>query len=298
MGAVMDGEATPAQLAALLMGLRMRGETVDELAGFATAMRERVVRVEAPDGTVDVVGTGGDGSGTFNISTASALVARRGRRAGRQARQPRHHLEGGLGRRPGRARRPDRSRRRVGGGGPARARLRVPVRPRTSTRRCATRAPRDARSACGRRSTCSGHSPTRPARAGSCWASATRRRPVGSRRSSIDSARSGRSWSTARGSTSCRSMARGVLYDVTEDGVEQPVRRRRGARPAAGRHLEARRWRRGHERAIRGGRASRRARRATRRRAAQRRRGVPGGGLGRDDRGRPRTGGPDHRCRA
>jgi len=74
MGAVMDGDATPAQLAALLMGLRMRGETVDELAGFATAMRERVVRVEAPDGTVDVVGTGGDGSGTFNISTASALV--------------------------------------------------------------------------------------------------------------------------------------------------------------------------------------------------------------------------------
>jgi len=74
MGAVMDDAATPAQLAALLMGLRMRGETVDELAGFATAMRERVVRVEAPDGTVDVVGTGGDGSGTFNISTASALV--------------------------------------------------------------------------------------------------------------------------------------------------------------------------------------------------------------------------------
>lgn len=74
MGAVMDGEATPAQLAALLMGLRMRGETVDELAGFATAMRERVVRVEAPEGTVDVVGTGGDGSGTFNISTAASLI--------------------------------------------------------------------------------------------------------------------------------------------------------------------------------------------------------------------------------
>jgi len=74
MGAVMDGEATPAQLAALLMGLRMRGETVEELAGFATAMRERVLRVDAPEGTVDVVGTGGDGSNTFNISTASALV--------------------------------------------------------------------------------------------------------------------------------------------------------------------------------------------------------------------------------
>ncbi len=75
MGAVMDGEATPAQLAALLMGLRMRGETVDELAGFAAAMRERVTRVEAPEGAIDVVGTGGDGSGTFNISTTAALVA-------------------------------------------------------------------------------------------------------------------------------------------------------------------------------------------------------------------------------
>ena len=75
MGAVMDGEATPAQLAALLVALRMRGETIEELAGFATAMRDRVVRVEAPPGTIDTCGTGGDGSGTFNISTAAALVA-------------------------------------------------------------------------------------------------------------------------------------------------------------------------------------------------------------------------------
>lgn len=74
MGAVMDGEATPAQLAALLVALRMRGETVEELAGFASAMRERVTRVEAPRGAIDVVGTGGDSSGTFNVSTASALV--------------------------------------------------------------------------------------------------------------------------------------------------------------------------------------------------------------------------------
>jgi anthranilate phosphoribosyltransferase len=74
MGAVMDGDATPAQLAALLVALRMRGETVEELAGFASAMRERVVRVEAPEDTIDVVGTGGDGSGTFNISTAAALL--------------------------------------------------------------------------------------------------------------------------------------------------------------------------------------------------------------------------------
>lgn len=74
MGAVMDGEATPAQLAAFLVALRMRGETIDELAGFAAAMRDRVLHVTAPDGAIDVVGTGGDQSGTFNISTTSALV--------------------------------------------------------------------------------------------------------------------------------------------------------------------------------------------------------------------------------
>jgi anthranilate phosphoribosyltransferase len=74
MGSVMDGEATPALLAALLVALRMRGETVDELAGFATAMRERVLRVDAPEGAIDTCGTGGDGSGTFNISTTAALV--------------------------------------------------------------------------------------------------------------------------------------------------------------------------------------------------------------------------------
>ena len=74
MGSVMDGEATQAQLAALLVALRMRGETVDELTGFAAAMRERVLRVDAPDGIVDTCGTGGDRSGTFNISTAAALV--------------------------------------------------------------------------------------------------------------------------------------------------------------------------------------------------------------------------------
>ena len=74
MGSVMDGDATPAQLAALLVALRMRGETIDELAGFAAAMRERVVRVDAPEGTIDTCGTGGDRSGTVNISTTAALV--------------------------------------------------------------------------------------------------------------------------------------------------------------------------------------------------------------------------------
>jgi anthranilate phosphoribosyltransferase len=75
MGAVMDGQATAAQLAALLVALRMRGETVEELAGFAAAMRERSLHVQAPSGAIDTCGTGGDHSGTFNISTAAALVA-------------------------------------------------------------------------------------------------------------------------------------------------------------------------------------------------------------------------------
>ena len=53
MGSVMEGEATPAQLGGLLLALRMRGESVDELTGFARAMRERVVPVKAPDGAID-----------------------------------------------------------------------------------------------------------------------------------------------------------------------------------------------------------------------------------------------------
>ncbi len=74
MGAVMDGEVTPAPLAALLIALRMRTETTDELTGFVQAMRARVVPVVAPPGTIDTCGTGGDGHQTFNVSTAAALV--------------------------------------------------------------------------------------------------------------------------------------------------------------------------------------------------------------------------------
>ena len=76
MGEIMDGEATPAQIAAVLVALRAKGETADEIAGCAEAMREHMVPVHperAP--VVDVVGTGGDGAGTFNISTTAALVA-------------------------------------------------------------------------------------------------------------------------------------------------------------------------------------------------------------------------------
>ncbi len=76
MGAIMDGEATPAQVAALLTALRMKGETVDEITGFARAMRERAEAIHPRvDGTlVDTCGTGGDGSQTFNVSTAAAFV--------------------------------------------------------------------------------------------------------------------------------------------------------------------------------------------------------------------------------
>ncbi|MEM9146153.1 MAG: anthranilate phosphoribosyltransferase [Pseudomonadota bacterium] len=72
--AIMEGEATPAQLAGFLMALRTRGETVDEIAAAAAAMRARMARVSAPEGAMDIVGTGGDGKKTLNISTATAFV--------------------------------------------------------------------------------------------------------------------------------------------------------------------------------------------------------------------------------
>jgi len=75
MGSVMAGDATPAQLAALLAALAMRGETVEEIAGFAGALRRAAVRVTLPAGAIDTCGTGGDRSGTFNISTVAAIVA-------------------------------------------------------------------------------------------------------------------------------------------------------------------------------------------------------------------------------
>ncbi|MEM7446351.1 MAG: anthranilate phosphoribosyltransferase [Pseudomonadota bacterium] len=71
---IMSGEATPSQTGALLMALRLRGETVDEITGAARIMREKAVRIEAPDGAVDCCGTGGDQSGSYNISTAVSFV--------------------------------------------------------------------------------------------------------------------------------------------------------------------------------------------------------------------------------
>ncbi|MDE2088882.1 MAG: anthranilate phosphoribosyltransferase [Gammaproteobacteria bacterium] len=76
MRAIMTGQATPAQIGGFLIGLRMKGETVEEIAAAAGVMRELADRVEVDDpGLVDIVGTGGDATGTFNISTAAAFVA-------------------------------------------------------------------------------------------------------------------------------------------------------------------------------------------------------------------------------
>ena len=71
---IMSGDATPSQIGAFLMALRVRGETVAEITGAVRIMRAKALMLEAPDGAMDIVGTGGDASGTFNISTATAIV--------------------------------------------------------------------------------------------------------------------------------------------------------------------------------------------------------------------------------
>lgn len=71
---MMSGEATPSQMGGLLMALRVRGETVDEITGAVTTMRAKMLGVKAPPGAVDVVGTGGDASGSYNISTCAAFI--------------------------------------------------------------------------------------------------------------------------------------------------------------------------------------------------------------------------------
>jgi len=75
MEELMSGEATPAQIGAFLTALRLKGETADEIAGLASVMRAHATPVEITGPAIDVVGTGGDGSGSFNISTAAAFVA-------------------------------------------------------------------------------------------------------------------------------------------------------------------------------------------------------------------------------
>ena len=74
METIMSGEATPSQIGAFLMGMRVKGETVGEIAAAVSIMRRKMVPVEAPENAVDIVGTGGDGAGTLNISTGASLV--------------------------------------------------------------------------------------------------------------------------------------------------------------------------------------------------------------------------------
>ena len=71
---MMSGEATPAQMGGFLMGLRIRGETVDEITGAVATMRGKMLTVEAPADAIDVVGTGGDAAGSYNISTCAAFI--------------------------------------------------------------------------------------------------------------------------------------------------------------------------------------------------------------------------------
>ncbi|MAQ78314.1 MAG: anthranilate phosphoribosyltransferase [Rhodospirillaceae bacterium] len=71
---IMTGNATPSQIGGFLMAMRVRGETTEEITGAALSMREKVVKITAPLGAIDTVGTGGDASGTFNISTASSFI--------------------------------------------------------------------------------------------------------------------------------------------------------------------------------------------------------------------------------
>ncbi|MEH2508809.1 anthranilate phosphoribosyltransferase [Nitrobacteraceae bacterium AZCC 1564] len=71
---MMSGEATPSQMGGLLMALRVRGETVDEITGAVSAMRAKMLPVKAPADAVDIVGTGGDGSGSVNVSTCASFI--------------------------------------------------------------------------------------------------------------------------------------------------------------------------------------------------------------------------------
>lgn len=74
MTSIMQGEATPSQIGAFLMGLRVKGESVGEIAAAVSILREKMIPVEAPEDAIDIVGTGGDGAETLNISTATSIV--------------------------------------------------------------------------------------------------------------------------------------------------------------------------------------------------------------------------------
>ncbi len=189
MDAIMGGEATPAQIAAVLVALRTKGETADEITGFAEAMREHVVPVTPTRARViDVVGTGGDGARVQHLHGRGAR--RRSRRAGvaKHGNRRRSSACGsadvlrGARRRARAAARPDRAIDR-------RARLRLHVRARAPPRHapCRAHAPGARRRAPS--STCSVHSPTRRARATASSACTARRSPGPTPRRSPSSAR-------------------------------------------------------------------------------------------------------------
>jgi anthranilate phosphoribosyltransferase len=163
---MMSGDATPAQVGGFLMALRVRGETVDELTGGAQALRARMVKVAAPAEAIDTCGTGGDASGTFNVSTAAALVvaacgvpvAKHGNRA-LSSKAGSADVLAALGVNIDAD--PPRIERAIRDAG-----IGFMMAPAT-TARCATSPAQGSSSAPARFSTCSGRSPTRPAPAAS-----------------------------------------------------------------------------------------------------------------------------------
>ena len=74
LDSMLSGEVTPSQMGAFLMALRVRGESVEEITGAVSAMREKMLRVNAPADAIDIVGTGGDGSGSLNVSTLASII--------------------------------------------------------------------------------------------------------------------------------------------------------------------------------------------------------------------------------
>ena len=163
----MSGEATPAQIGALLMAMRVRGETVPELTGAVRAMRARMTAVAAPPDAIDVCGTGGDAAGTLNVSTAVTFVV-----AGCDVPVAKHGNRA-LSSRTGGADVLDRAgrecRRAAGAaaGYPARGELRLPVRAAPPSVDAARRRARGWNSARGRSSTCWDRWPIRRGCAGS-----------------------------------------------------------------------------------------------------------------------------------
>ena len=291
MGEVMDGEATPAQLAAMLMGLRMRGETIDELAGFATAMRERVVRRRRARGChrrrrdrrrrerhVQHL----DQRRARGRRRPGSSVAKHGNRAITSQAGSADVLDALGVRIDHDAASAGEALRTVG--------LRVHVRPALPPGDAPRRARPAARSACGPRSTCSARSPTRPGPRASCSASATRPRPRGSPRWPSGSGTERTFVIHGDGVDELPLDGSGVLYHVSPDAIERHAIDAAKLGFRARRDRQARRRDAGRERPDRRGDPPRRAGGAARCRGAQR-----GGRAAR--RGRRRVDGGGHRPR-